>query len=79
LHDPKTMPLFLLFREINGGVKYFFTPGVGQRLQADLTFPVTNVGGSLWWSPGSGTSVGVSSYVPFLQFGFTGGLVLKLK
>lgn len=64
---------------INAGVKYFFTKSAGIRLQANLDFPVTDVGGSLWWSPGSGTQVGVSSYVPFLQFGFTGGLVLKLK
>jgi hypothetical protein len=29
----------------------------------------------LWWG-GGGPSVGLSSRVPFLQFGFTGGLVL---
>ena len=64
---------------LGAGMKYFITPGVGIRIQGNLTFPVVNAGGSLWWSPGGGTHVGVSSWSPLLQFGFTGGLVFNLN
>ena len=64
---------------LNAGAKYFMTEKLGLRVQANLNFPVTDVGGSLWWSPGSGLDAGVSSYTPVLQFGFTGGLVFKIK
>lgn len=64
---------------MNGGIKYFLNDRIGLRLQANLNFPVTDLGASFWWDPSSGTSVGVTSYVPVLQFGFTGGLIFKLK
>jgi hypothetical protein len=63
---------------INGGFKTTFTENFGFRIQANLNFPITDVGASLWWSSGGGTSVGVSSYTPVLHFGFTGGLVYRL-
>ncbi len=64
---------------LNAGAKYFMTETIGLRVQANLNFPVTDIGGSLWWSPGSGLDAGVSSYTPVLQFGFTGGLVFRIK
>lgn len=62
----------------NGGLKYFFSDRVGFRLQANLNLPITDVGAGFWWG-GGGPSVGLSSRVPFLQFGFTGGLVFNLN
>lgn len=63
---------------LNAGAKYMFAEKIGLRIQANLNSPVTDIGSSLWWSPGSGVNVGVSSYTPILQFGFTGGLVFQL-
>lgn len=63
---------------LNGGMKYLFTDVFGIRLQANLFFPVTDLSGSLWWGPG-GTSVGVSSRIPFVQFGFTGGFIFNIN
>jgi hypothetical protein len=64
---------------LNGGLKYFFSDKVGLRLQANLNFPITDIGGGLWWGIGSGPSVGLTSRIPFLQFGFSGGLVFTLN
>ncbi len=61
----------------NGGFKTTFTENFGFRIQANLNFPITDMGASLWWSSGGGTSVGVSSYTPVIQFGFTGGVVYQ--
>ncbi len=63
---------------LSGGFKYTFSKHIGLRLQANLNFPIVDAGASLWWSPGSGVDVGVSSYTPIMQFGFTGGLVFNL-
>jgi hypothetical protein len=63
---------------ISGGFKYALNNNIGLRLQANLNFPIIDAGASLWWSPGSGVDVGVSSYTPIMQFGFTGGLVFML-
>jgi hypothetical protein len=63
----------------NGGVKYFFSERIGLRLQASLNFPITDMSSEFWWSPGASHTYGVTSYVPILQFGFTGGLVFRLK
>jgi opacity protein-like surface antigen len=63
---------------LNAGVKYFFSDRVGLRLQANLNLPVTDMDASFWWDPNNGTAVGVTSNVPLLQFGFTGGLIVKL-
>jgi hypothetical protein len=64
---------------IQGGMKYFATERVGVRIQANLMMPVVSAGGSLWWSPGGGTAVGVSTWSPIVQFGFTGGLIFRLQ
>ncbi|MCR9013944.1 outer membrane beta-barrel protein [Aquiflexum gelatinilyticum] len=64
---------------LQGGMKYFASERVGIRLQANLMMPVLAAGGSLWWSPGGGTAVGVSTFSPIVQFGFTGGIILRLQ
>lgn len=61
-----------------GGVKIFPSDKVGIRLQANLMMPIVGAGASLWWSPGGGTSVGVTGWSPIVQFGFTGGLIFRL-
>ncbi|WP_163711729.1 hypothetical protein [Mangrovibacterium lignilyticum] len=64
---------------VKAGLKYFFTGRVGFVAQTSLNFPITNASGSLWWDVGNGASVGVSSTVPFVQFGLSGGLVFRLN
>ena len=64
---------------LNGGVKYFLSDIIGIRIMAILNMPITDVSGGFWWSSGGGTSIGLSSNVPFLQFGFMGGLVINLN
>jgi hypothetical protein len=64
---------------LQGGMKYFATERIGIRLQANLMMPVLAAGGSLWWSPGGGTAVGVSTFSPIVQFGFTGGIIFRLQ
>jgi len=61
-----------------GGLKIFPSDVVGIRIGAQLLMPVFGAGGSLWWSPGSGTSVGVSTWSPIAQFNLQGGLVFRL-
>jgi hypothetical protein len=60
------------------GLKYFFNEKVGLRLQANINFPVTAMGGTMWWGTG-GSGYGVTSYVPIVQFAFMGGLVFKVR
>ena len=62
-----------------GGMKYFASDRLGIRLQANLMMPILAVGTSLWWSPGAGTSVGLTGWSPIAQFGFTGGLTFRLQ
>jgi hypothetical protein len=62
-----------------GGMKYYATDRIGIRMQANLMLPVLSAGGSLWWSPGGGTAVGVSTWSPIVQFGFTGGIIFRLQ
>jgi hypothetical protein len=64
---------------LQGGMKYYATDRIGIRLQANLMMPVISAGGSLWWSPGAGTAVGVSTWSPIIQFGFTGGIIFRLQ
>lgn len=64
---------------ISAGMSYFFNPNLGLRVQANLNFPVIDVGANLWWSSGNGVNTGISAYSPILQFGITGGLVFKLS
>lgn len=63
---------------LNGGVKYFVSDNVGLRVQANLMMPISNVGASLWWSPGGGTQVGLNGWSSVIQFGFTGALVFRI-
>jgi hypothetical protein len=61
----------------NGGMRYFFNKNIGIRIQPNLNFPITNPGGEYWWNPAEGAEADVPSKVPFLQFGFLGGMVYK--
>lgn len=63
---------------IKGGMKYMFSDKIGIRLQANLNFPVTNLGAGVMFGSG-GASAGVTGYVPILQFGFNGGLLINLN
>lgn len=63
---------------LKGGVQYHIRENFGISTQVQLLFPITNVGASLWWSPGQGTSVGVSSNIPIVQFGGLIGLFYRL-
>lgn len=51
---------------VKGGFKYDISSSAGFVLQANLNMPVGDVGAGLWWNVGSGPSIGVSSYSPFL-------------
>lgn len=62
-----------------GGTKIFFSERIGIRLQANLNIPLANVGAGIWYSPTSGTSVGLSSSAELLQFAFNGGIIFKIK
>jgi hypothetical protein len=63
---------------VDAGVKIMASERVGLRLQANLNFPITSVGGSFYVGTG-GTGIGMYGYVPILSFGFTGGLIFKIK
>jgi hypothetical protein len=60
------------------GVKIMASEKVGIRLQTNLAMPITSAGGSFYWGTG-GSGVGLTGYVPIWSFGFTGGLILKIK
>lgn len=64
---------------LNAGIKYYINDKVGIRVQTNLDFPVTSVGASFGWSSSGGTYAGAGGYVPFWQFGFSGGLIYKLR
>lgn len=64
---------------LNGGMKYFVNDNIGIRVQANLMMPISNIGANLWWSPGAGTSVGLSGWSSVIQFGFNGGLVFRIS
>jgi hypothetical protein len=46
---------------------------------ASLNMLITDFSGGFWWNIGNGTSVGISNNIPFLQFGFIGGIVFNLN
>lgn len=62
----------------DAGLNFFLSDAIGLQLGLQLLFPVTNVGANLGWSSSGGTEVGVSAWSPIVQFGFNGGLVLRL-
>ena len=70
-------PIFKFAAGMQGGVKYKLTDQVGLNAQANLNFPIMNVGAALWWSSGSGTSVGVTSSTSIVQFALLGGIYYR--
>ena len=65
---------------VDAGINHFFNKNLGVRVQANLNFPFTEVGDAFGWNGGhNGSSAGVTGVVPFVQPGFTAGLVLKIK
>ncbi len=60
------------------GVKYWITENFGLFVQANANFPITDVNADVWWTLGGGPDAGLSTSVPFTQFGFNGGLVFKI-
>jgi hypothetical protein len=64
---------------VNGGFRVLFNDRIGLNTGIQLLFPITNVGASFWWSPGQGTSVGVTSSTPFVQFGVSAGLFIRFN
>jgi len=60
------------------GVKVFITPKVGILVQTNLDIPVQFVSGGLYFGTG-GAGAGVSTSSSITQFGFTGGLIFRLK
>ncbi len=60
------------------GLKVMASDKIGLRLQTNLALPITSAGGSFYWGTG-GSGVGLTGYVPIWSFGFTGGLVYKIK
>lgn len=60
------------------GVKIMASKKVGIRLQTNLALPITDAGGSVYFGSG-GSGVGLTGYVPIWSFGFSGGLIFKIK
>lgn len=60
------------------GLKIMASDKLGFRLQTNLALPITSSGGSFFWGTG-GSGVGLSGNVPIWSFGFTAGLVYKIK
>ena len=66
---------------LGGGLKYYFTPNIGIRLQATLNLPMVFSGAGFYLGIGSGgpsSGVGVSTWSPVVQGNFTGGLIIGL-
>ncbi len=63
---------------IDAGVKIMASEKIGIRLQTNLNFPIVGSGGSFYVGTG-GSGVAMYGYVPVLSFGFTGGLIYKVK
>ena len=72
-----TMTKFVI--GVDAGIKYSFSEKFGVRVQAFLNTPVTDEGETIWWSSGTGTTAGSTSYFPLTQFGVTAGLIYYLK
>ncbi|MFV0290579.1 MAG: hypothetical protein ACK5IJ_06730 [Mangrovibacterium sp.] len=60
------------------GLKFWFSNRVGLFVQGNANFPVTDVNADVWWTLGGGADGGLSTNVPFTQFGFSGGLAFKI-
>lgn len=62
----------------NGGIAYYFTQKVGLNAGLTLLMPIFDINGFVWWSPGSGINVGLSSTTPVVQFSLVTGLTILL-
>ncbi|WP_293016517.1 outer membrane beta-barrel protein [Mongoliibacter sp.] len=60
-----------------GGINLTLSNNLAFRAQASLFSAVQSMGGSLYFGSG-GTGAGLSSYSSMFQFGFDGGLVLRI-
>lgn len=60
------------------GVKFWLNDKVAIFTQINANFPVTDVNADVWWTLGGGPDAGLSTSVPFTQFGFNAGLAIKL-
>jgi hypothetical protein len=60
------------------GADFFLSGNFGIKIQTNLMSAVQAVGGGVYFGTG-GSGVTVSGYSSLLQFGFTGGLILRLK
>ncbi|MFV0555142.1 MAG: hypothetical protein ACK5LR_10635 [Mangrovibacterium sp.] len=63
---------------LKAGLKFWFSDRVGLFVQASANFPITDVDANVWWTYGGGVDSGMSTSVPFTQFGFAGGLTFKI-
>jgi hypothetical protein len=63
---------------LEAGTKFNLSDKIGIKMAASLNMPVTDIGFGLWFGSG-GSGAGVTAYVPFVQFGFLGGLIIRLK
>jgi hypothetical protein len=83
LHGKETTAQDEWFFSVTAGVglKYFFAPKIGIRLQARLLLPLVFSGAGFYLGVGTGgasSGVGVSSFAPIVQGDFTGGLIIAL-
>lgn len=63
---------------VEGGAKLLLTDYLGLRFNMSLFMPISNINSGLWWSNTGGTSVSVSSSVPFVHFGLNGGVFVRI-
>jgi hypothetical protein len=61
---------------VQAGMRYYVSDRVGFRVQGNLLMPIVNEGGSLWWSPSSGTSI--SGWSPIVPFSLNGGVIFRI-
>ena len=62
---------------IRGGSNFWVSENVAIRIQANLMSAVQSVGGGIYFGTG-GTGAGLSTYSTMYQFGFDGGLVIRI-
>lgn len=62
---------------IRGGSNFWVSENVAIRIQANLMSAVQSVGGGVYFGTG-GTGAGLSTYSTMYQFGFDGGLVIRI-
>jgi hypothetical protein len=61
----------------NAGAKIYLAKRIGLKFQAQGMMPIQASGFSMFVGPG-GTSGGIGLYSTLFQFGFTGGLILRI-